>query len=255
MAISKITTASIEDGTITADDFAVGAVQADKIEEGNSSVEVVDTGTGSVRVTVDGSERARFDANGVLQIGTSSGSLVSGNGVIIADSTAARLKLCDSDFGVGASDGFELLHSGADAYIIQRENAPLIFYTNGSEAARIDASANLQINSGYGSVATAYGCRAWVNFNGTGTVAIRDSGNVSSITDNGTGNYTVNFTTAMPDNEYAPVSDVVRDYDQDVNNGYSNIGTVTTTTFKILTGQSSVGNSVDWEGVFAMVVR
>jgi hypothetical protein len=45
-------------------------------------------------------------------------------------------------------------------------------------------------------------CRAWVNFNGTGTVAIRGSFNVSSITDNGTGDYTVNFTTAMPDANY-----------------------------------------------------
>lgn len=41
--------------------------------------------------------------------------------------------------------------------------------------------------------------RAWVNFNGTGTVAIRDSYNVSSITDNGTGDYTVNLTNALPD--------------------------------------------------------
>jgi hypothetical protein len=63
-----------------------------------------------------------------------------------------------------------------------------------------------QFNSGYGSVATAYGCRAWVNFNGTGTVAIRASGNVSSITDNGTGDYTVNFTTAMPDANYTVVT-------------------------------------------------
>jgi len=45
-------------------------------------------------------------------------------------------------------------------------------------------------------------CRAWVNFNGTGTVAIRASFNVSSITDNGTGDYTVNLTTAMPDANY-----------------------------------------------------
>jgi hypothetical protein len=44
--------------------------------------------------------------------------------------------------------------------------------------------------------------KAWVNFNGTGTVAIRASFNVSSITDNGTGDYTVNFTTAMPDANY-----------------------------------------------------
>jgi hypothetical protein len=45
-------------------------------------------------------------------------------------------------------------------------------------------------------------CRAWVNFNGTGTVAIRASFNVSSITDNGTGDYTVNFTNALPDANY-----------------------------------------------------
>lgn len=53
--------------------------------------------------------------------------------------------------------------------------------------------------------APMYACRAWVNFNGTGTVAIRASGNVSSITDNGTGDYTVNFTTAMPDANYSAV--------------------------------------------------
>lgn len=51
--------------------------------------------------------------------------------------------------------------------------------------------------------APIYSCRAWCNFNGTGTVAIRASGNVSSITDNGTGDYTVNFTTAMPDANYS----------------------------------------------------
>ncbi len=50
--------------------------------------------------------------------------------------------------------------------------------------------------------APRFACRAWVNFNGTGTVAIRSSGNVASITDNGTGDYTVNFTTAMPDANY-----------------------------------------------------
>ena len=66
-----------------------------------------------------------------------------------------------------------------------------------------DGSNNLQMNSGFGSSATAYGVRAWVNFNGTSTVAIRDGGNVSSITDNGTGNYTINFTNNMPDVNYA----------------------------------------------------
>ena len=46
-------------------------------------------------------------------------------------------------------------------------------------------------------------CSAWVNFNGAGTVAIRDSYNISSITDNSVGNYTINFTTAMPDANYS----------------------------------------------------
>ena len=50
-----------------------------------------------------------------------------------------------------------------------------------------------------------YTAKAWVNFNGTGTVAIRASGNVSSITDNGTGIYTVNFTTALTDENYVTV--------------------------------------------------
>lgn len=69
--------------------------------------------------------------------------------------------------------------------------------------AEIDGSGNFAFNSGYGSVATAYGCRAWVNFNGTGVVAKRASGNVTSITDNGTGLYTLTFTTAMPDGNYS----------------------------------------------------
>ena len=81
----------------------------------------------------------------------------------------------------------------------------IAFSEGGTEQMRLNSAGDLQMNSGYGSVATAYGCRAWVNFNGTGTVAIRASGNVSSITDNGTGDYTLNFTTAMPDANYSLV--------------------------------------------------
>lgn len=63
------------------------------------------------------------------------------------------------------------------------------------------------LNNDTGVLATQNGMtgisKAWVNFNGTGTVAIRDSFNVSSITDNGTGDYTINFTTALPNANYA----------------------------------------------------
>ena len=62
-----------------------------------------------------------------------------------------------------------------------------------------------QLSTASGS-APSYSARAWVNFNGTGAVAIRESGNVSSITDNGTGDYTVNFATALPDANYSAVA-------------------------------------------------
>ena len=66
-------------------------------------------------------------------------------------------------------------------------------------------SGNLKFNSGYGSAATAYGCRAWVKFN-CYTVAIHNSANVSSITDLGVGRYRANFTTAMVDADFAAIS-------------------------------------------------
>jgi hypothetical protein len=79
----------------------------------------------------------------------------------------------------------------------------------------IDGSAGVTTNAG-GSVNPStnveginYSCRAWVNFDGTtntgGFCTIRASGNVTSVTDNSTGNYTVNFTTAMTDVNYSAV--------------------------------------------------
>jgi hypothetical protein len=75
----------------------------------------------------------------------------------------------------------------------------------------------VQYNNGFGSVATVYGTRAWVNFNGTGVVAIRGSGNVSTITDLGVGSYSVNFTTSMPDVNYSAHATV--GYDGTVGSG------------------------------------
>jgi hypothetical protein len=87
---------------------------------------------------------------------------------------------------------------GASALVVQGYNGSAY-----AERARIASTGQMSTTNGAGSVALAYDARAWVNFNGTGTVAIRASGNVSSITDNGTGDYTVNFSTAMPDANYA----------------------------------------------------
>ena len=93
--------------------------------------------------------------------------------------------------------------NSTDGYLATRTNHNLNLQTNATTQAVITTAGLFQFNSGYGSVATAYGCRAWVNFNGVGTVSITASGNVSSITDNATGDYTVNFTTAFPDANYS----------------------------------------------------
>jgi hypothetical protein len=118
---------------------------------------------------------------------------------IYRDNALFQLQTLDDTYG-----------SEVTAYEVQRSTTGITYQawvtgTAGSaaERMRLDSTGNLQFNSGYGSVATAYGCRAWVNFNGTGTVAIRASGNVSSITDLATGTYTVNLTTAIVDANYA----------------------------------------------------
>ena len=93
---------------------------------------------------------------------------------------------------------------GTSATKMTIDGAGLATFTGATTTAgTVTASGDMKFNSGYGSAATAYGCRAWVNFNGTGTVAIREDGNVSSITDNGTADYTVNFAVNMPDINYA----------------------------------------------------
>jgi hypothetical protein len=130
---------------------------------------------------------------------------------------------------------------------------------------RIDSSGNLLFNSGYGSVATAYGCRAWVNFNGTGTVAIRASGNVSSITDNNTGDYTVNFTTAMPDVNYATIQGLTPAIGSSLSTGawFGGVATAsnapityTTSAVRIKTAtQSGPGGAYDSANIFVAIFR
>ena len=113
-----------------------------------------------------------------------------------------------SDLGNYLEEGVSetvINETGADVdFRVESDTDANAFFLDGATG-DVSIGQNLKFNSGYGSAVTAYGCRAWVNFNGTGTVAIRDSGNVSSITDLGTGQYQVNFTTAMTDANYAIV--------------------------------------------------
>ena len=84
--------------------------------------------------------------------------------------------------------------------------------------------------------APIYACRAWVNFNGTGTVAIRASGNVSSITDNAVGDYTVNFTTSFQDSSYAFIGTCNSTYSNQQFSGILDVtGTKATTSQRVRT--------------------
>jgi hypothetical protein len=236
---------------------------------GTLSWETAGGGSGDVVGPASATDNAiaRFDGttgkliqNSAVTIADSSGDITTGGVVLTANGSVSN-----PSFSASGDTNTGIFFPAADT---------IAFAEGGAEAMRIDSSANLQFNSGYGSVATAYGCRAWVNFDGTSNSAnqtgtysqtgttvtvsitahgystgqsafldftsgtavdgtytvtvvdantftvtqasrttsgnvtnrrnqIRASGNVSSITDNGTGDYTVNFTTAMPDANYA----------------------------------------------------
>jgi hypothetical protein len=169
--------------------------------------------TASIKANVDGSAAIQVGGTDVITL-TSGGAatFVTSPTTVQAGTAAAPSITTSGDTNTG------IFFPAADT---------IAFAEGGVEVGRFDSSANFQFNSGYGSVATAYGCRAWVNFNGTGTVAIRASGNVSSITDNGTGDYTVNFTTAMPDANYA--------YSVAGNGWWATGGTLTASSFRMST--------------------
>ena len=143
---------------------------------------------------------------------TTTGDLIIGNGT----NSATRLGIGANTYVLtsngttatwaAASGGTPTsIANGTSNVSISSSNGAITASTNGTSALTVTTGQILQFNSGYGSVATAYGCRAWVNFNGQSSAAIRGSANISSITINGTGDWTLNFTTAMPDANYAAV--------------------------------------------------
>jgi len=149
----------------------------------------------SGRVGVANSTPGSLDAFGDdLVIGDGSGH----RGTTIYSGTGSQgvIYFADGTTGGDVARG-KVFYSHSDNY--------LAFDTDATERMRIDSSGNLRFNSGYGSVATAYGVRAWCNADLTGSGSIRGSGNVSSLGDQGTGRWQFSFTTSMPDTNYAAV--------------------------------------------------
>ena len=176
---------------------SAGTVSAPSITTtGDSNTGIFFPAADTIAFAEGGTEVMRIDSAGNVGIGTASPGqklevLKAGGGAIRISETASRYVEING-YGEGSANGsvmaFNTITAGTSSLV---------------ERGRFDNAGNFLFNSGYGSVATAYGCRAWVNFNGTGTPAINGSGNVSSITDDGVGSYTVNLTNAMPDGNFS----------------------------------------------------
>lgn len=186
----------------------------------------------------------------------------------------ANLITTTAEGGAGAADSSTVIYSTTARTSVAYRVLGIIRSTQATAGTWATAPSLIQGYGGNGALQTAfaapgaapmYACRAWVNFDGTGTVAIRASGNVSSITDNGTGNYTVNFTTSMPDANYA----ITYGFDTDQDNVnqfaasasprsiYSQQSLKTTSNFRIFCGSNAAGGSValDFRGIDISVFR
>jgi hypothetical protein len=154
------------------------------------------------------------DVNGTSTTGT-----VTSGAAALTVASATGINEGDYITGEGIAPGtYVTTLSGTSVTMSANANAtlsadPVTFYSTGKAVTPASIGGQL--------------CRAWVNFNGTGAVAIRAAYNVTSITDNGTGDYTVTFTTAMPDVNYAAFG---------LSQGIALFqGTQTTTTYRIQT--------------------
>ena len=178
----------------TAAAYGAAGFQVESTHYANSSISAINN-----QATSDGS---------ALMLGKSRGTSNGSNTIVQSGDTTGYISF-------QGTDGTALLQTAA--IISQVDGTPgandmpgrLVFSTTADGASSPTERFRISNDGSFSSVipggSTLYprfGCRAWVNFNGTGTVAIRGSGNVSSITDHGVGAYTINFTTAMPDVNY-----------------------------------------------------
>ena len=209
--IASVTGNVTATGTITGEHHGdgsnlTGISGVTKIETGNTSVETSDTGSdGLVKVLVDGSEKVRINNNGQIGINTTSPDTF-----IHVGSATTNTHFLKFEADMGASNNCVLNIFGPD---IDNTTAPFTFQTgNGylfkcdaEHSFEIDANRIVKVNNGFGSLAPIYGIRAWIAFKAAGgSNTVRGSGN-ATITDHGTGDFTMNFTTAMPDTGYSAV--------------------------------------------------
>ena len=200
VADNAVSTAKLQDGAVTSAKIADGAIV-------NADI--------SASASIAVSKLASSTISGVT-LGNSLSSITFNNG------------------GGGGGSGSTYNGSGALTVSYNTVGAPSTTGSNASGTWGISISGSSGSSGSADKLSTAsgsapsYSARAWVNFNGQGAVAIRASGNVSSLTDNGVGNYNVNFTTAMSDTNFSIACTVTRHPGQIVtaptSSNFANVG-------------------------------
>jgi hypothetical protein len=224
----------------------------------NSSVTVGSTSIalGATSTTLDGVNI------GATTAGTAAFSTLSASSTVSGTGFSTYLASPPAIGGTAAAAGTFTTLSGTTSVTtpIVKSASSLTLQSNGTTTAvTIDTSQNLAFNSGYGSVATAYGCRAWATFVGS-SGAISGSGNCSSITRNSAGDYTFNFSTALTDGNYA-ITGACKPTSSQANTSYGRglvvyyNGTPSTTAFRFLTITSATVGPEDFDKNYVAVFR
>ena len=213
MPLTKVSSGVIAANAVV-DSFGTQSITGDKLGltaiNANNIVNASITGAKIALGTITGDDIATGQITGNLL----TANCVSGNNIVSGLALTGNVSVTGNvTVGAGTVANPAISVVGDTDTGIYFPSANTIGFTRGGiQVGEFDstANANFKFNSGYGSVATAYGCRAWVSFNGSDTPTIRASGNISSISDFGTGDYAINFATNMPDSNYTIVGSSVK---------------------------------------------
>lgn len=216
--ISSMNASNLTSGTVA----SARLPSITSISNGTSNVAIASS-NGNVTVATNGTTAVTVDTSQNLAVGTSSPGgarlqlYISKSNTTTTDMTDnSTLSLANAGTGNGVFNCIKFAANQQDMFISSfnnntQANRRIGFFVGSvagnattDERVSIYGNGNFAFNSGYGSTAVAYGCRAWVNFDGS-SGSIRGSGNVTSVSRTGTGQYTLNFTTSMPDTNYSVV--------------------------------------------------